>query len=360
MDKTEVIIACHNPDRPVARAVASVWEGNGEAASLTVVCHNTDPEGIMAQIPGEHRKKTRFLELQDQIKSPAGPFSFGMKQSRQAYVSLLGSDDVLEPGACENWLSRAQSTGADAVITRLRRGLETPRLVPTPPLRPFTCRSFFRPLAHPVKDRLFYRSAPLGLVSCQAISRLGLHLAPGLPVGEDVPFVTKLWALGRITVCRRAPGYLIGEDATDRVTYHPRPIKAELAHINYLYEQDWFRELDVSLKQAIGIKTLRIYVFGAVFGRGFSEFWTQTERKDLRDIVLMLEAACPGFSTALSRADQRVKDAIVNLETPASDLIQAAAARRRHLSLPALTPGSWSQFWHREAPLRFMAASLFA
>ena len=44
----EVVIACHSTARPLARAVASVLDGNGDVASVTVVAHNIAGNGFGA------------------------------------------------------------------------------------------------------------------------------------------------------------------------------------------------------------------------------------------------------------------------------------------------------------------------
>src|SRR5699024_7204242 len=145
------------------------------------------------------------------------------------YVSLMGSDDTRQPGAISSWYWLAQRTGADAVIARLERGR---RAVPTPPTRPWR-----RTGLDGVKDRLCYRSAPLGLVSTAVIARLGLRLDEKVAVGDDVGFVTRLWFQGAVAFDRHGPAYVIGEDAGDRITYSPRPVAQELKFLTRLLDR---------------------------------------------------------------------------------------------------------------------------
>lgn len=350
----DVVIAVHTPTRPVARAVASVLEGNAPAARPVVVCHGVDIEAIAAQLPRAHRDRVHWLEHRDGAASPAGPFNAGMRASTARYVSLMGSDDTLQPGAVSRWLTLAEDAGAECVITRLRRGTGQ-RPVPTPPVRPRQ-----RGLRDVVRDRLSYRSAPLGLVATAARERLGAELVEGLPVGEDVPYVTRLWCETRVAVDTRGPGYLIGEDALDRVTHVPRPLGAELAFVHHLLEAPWFAGYPQPVRTAVATKLLRIHVFGAVANRPDPGWWAEAERQELRVVTRALLRAAPEAAAPLSRADHRVVAAALDPGVAADELVARALARRRHGSALTLLPRDLRRLGHREAPPRFMAASLLA
>lgn len=356
--RVEVVIAVHTPSRPVGRAVASVLDGNtgpdpaAPHTGVTVVCHNISGEEIAPGVDAQHRDRVRFLEHHDGIRSAAGPFNAGMRAARSEFVSIMGSDDSLQPGAIDAWLDLADRTGAETVISRLVIG-ECHRPVPTPPTRPW-----LRGRADPVADRLAYRSAPLGLVSTQARERLGAELVEGLPVGDDVPYVTRLWAETRVACQRRGPAYVIGEDATDRVTLATRPIADELTFLEHLLEQQWFLDYPQSVREAVVIKAIRIHLFGAVFYRSEPDHWTAAEREDLRAVAVQLARSAPGAAHVLSRADRDVVDAILDLSVPADELIRRAQARRRHGTPGTLLTRDLRHLLRREAPPRFMAASL--
>lgn len=346
----DVVIAVHDPARPIARAVRSVLDHNGEGVRLTIVCHEVPASRIAAELPDKHREQVRFLEHSDGTRSPAGPFNAGLEASEAEYVAVMGSDDTLAPGAVASWFWQARKHEADAVIARLEH--DNGHVVPTPPTRPLR-----RGVLDPVRDRLSYRSAPLGLVSRAAISRLGLRMDE-VPVGEDVGFVTRLWFGGRVVFDRSGPAYRIGGDASDRVTLTTRPIAEELTFVRRLVQRTWFAALGLPERRAVCVKLIRIHLFGAVLNRADASWWTAAERADLAEAARAVLAAAPGVEAVLSLADHALLDRILDGSGDADALIALARARRRHghpRTLITRDP------WHvlaREAPLRMMAASV--
>ncbi len=346
----DVVIAVHTPERPIARAVRSVLDPGGEGVRLTVVCHNIGAEQIRAAVDAPHRDRIRWLEHHDGKRRPAGPFNAGIEAATGEFVSIMGSDDTLQPGAVSSWYWLAKRSGAEAVIARLERG---GRAVPTPPTRPWR-----RTGLDGVKDRLCYRSAPLGLVSTATIARLGLRLDEAVATGDDVGFVTRLWFHAAVAFDRRGPAYVIGEDATDRITYAPRPVAEELAFLTRLVRQHWFTRLELTQRRAAVVKFLRIHLFGAVYHRPEAQTWTPGERADLAAVARDLLQAAPGCEAVLSLADRALLDVILAGDGAASVLTGLAVARRRHGRVGTLLTRDPSHLLAREAPLRMMAASV--
>jgi hypothetical protein len=346
----DVVIAVHDPARPIARAVRSVLDHNGEGVRLTVVCHDVPAAEIAAALPQQHRDRARFLEHRDGTRSPAGPFNAGIEAAEAEYVCVMGSDDTLAPGAVASWFWLARKHRADAVIARLEH--DDGRVVPTPPTRPWR-----RGVLHPVRDRLSYRSAPLGLISRAAISRLGLRM-DAVAVGEDVGFVTRLWFGGRVVFDRSGPAYEIGGDAADRVTTATRPIADELAFVRRLLRRTWFTALGLAERRSVCVKLTRIHLFGAVLNRSDPAWWTAQERAALAAVARELLAAAPGMAAVLSLADRALLDRILDGSGDAEQLIALAHARRRHGRPRTLLTADPSRVLAREAPLRLMAASV--
>lgn len=346
----DVVVAVHDPNRPVARAVRSVVDHNGEGTRLTLVCHDVAASAVLERLAPEHRDRVRTIEHRDGIASPAGPFNAGIDAATAEYVCVMGSDDSLEPGAIASWYWLARSADADAVIARLEHANGS--VVRTPPTRPWR-----RGPLDGVRDRLSYRSAPLGLVARRAIERLGLRMEEGLAVGEDVGFVTRLWFSGTVLYDRAGPAYRIGADATDRVTMVRRPIVDELAFLRRLLTRPWFDSLDLDQRRALCVKAIRIHLFGAVHNRPDPDWWSPAEREALADVAAALLRAAPHAEAVLSLADRRLLDRVLDRGGDAAGLIALAHERRRHgTPRTLLTRDPW-RILAREAPLRMMAAS---
>ena len=170
--------------------------------------------------------------------------------------------------------------------------------------------------------------------------------------------VTRLMATVPTAYDRFGPPYVIGEDAGDRVTYVVRPMAEQLGFFPDLLEAGWFADLPRSARAAIGTKLLRIHVFGAVFYREDASIWTEAEREVLADVTAGVLSRCPGAEDPLSRADRRLLDACLDPGADVRELLDAAVSRRRHGRPETLLTRSATHLLHREAPLRFMAASM--
>lgn len=344
------MIPVHDPRRPIARAVRSVLDHNHSDLRVTVVCHNTPITGIRAHLTAHVAdERLRMLELHDGIHSPTGPFNLGLDSATARFTSVMGSDDELEPGAVDSWLAVANRDRAAAVIPRLRH--VAGRAVPTPPVRPGR-----RSNLDGVKDRLAYRSAPLGLVSTREFGRE--RFVPGLGAGEDVAYVTAVWFAGhRISFDRRGPAYLIHSDAQDRVTMGAKPVSNDVAFMRQLVGDPRFTGLDSEQTLAVVIKLLRVHVFGIVSNRPDPAAWTPDDRRDLAEMTGTLLAIAPKAAGILSRADGRLLDAIQDRGVPVRRLIDLGRKRRRFLHPGALVSNDLRLSLAREAPLRMMAAS---
>ncbi|HSP60368.1 MAG TPA: hypothetical protein VLO09_04845, partial [Ornithinimicrobium sp.] len=349
-------VATHSTDRQTGRAVVSALTDDVDVR-VSVVCHNVDAAAVRSALPAAVRTdpRVRLLTLRDGIPSPSGPFNAGLDVATAPWAAILGSDDTLAPGALAAWLSAAAGLDPDQPVVVLPPLELAGRTVPTPPARPRR-----RDHLDLVRDRLSYRSAPLGLLSRGALRLPGARLLEGAQVGGDVPMVTALWSQARVLLPAGAPPYRIHEDAGDRVTYDPRPVREQLRSVDVLWDLPWVRDLSPRARRAVGTKVLRIHVFGAVPTRPDPSWWTAGERAGLAGTTRRVLAAAPGCADPLSLADHDLLAAVLDPAVPAERLLALAAARRRHGRPRTLLPSSWRHVLHREAPLRFMAASLLA
>ncbi|WP_151523544.1 glycosyltransferase [Serinicoccus kebangsaanensis] len=356
----DVVVAVHTPEREVRRAVRSVLDGStGMPVRVSVVAHNLPREVVRGMLGdlADHRQ-VRVLEVHDAVPSPSGPFNAGIEAASAPWVAIMGSDDALAPGALAGWLAAAEGLDPEEPVVVLPRLQLAGRRVPTPPARPSTRRG--EAARDLVRDRLSYRSAPLGLISRGALRLPGARLHPGARVGEDLPMMTALYARARVVLADGAPAYLIHDDAPDRITADPRPIREQLETADALWDLPWMSRLTTAQRRAVATKVLRIQVFGAILTRPDPAWWTPAERAELSRVTRRVLEAAPGCADPLSLADRDLLDAALDPAVPAPRLVELAHARRRHGTPRTLLPSSWRHALHREAPLRFMTASLLA
>lgn len=346
----DVVIPVHSEARPIMRAVASVTDGTKAAVRVTVVAHNVEPELITRKL-GEyaHRDDVRVLSLNDGIHSPAGPMNRGLDAATAPYVSLLGSDDEFAPGAIDSWLRIASSHNASTVLARIDRQNSGPD--PHPPTRRGRTVDL-----DPVKDRLAYRSAPLGLISRKDFG--SLRFTPGLGSGEDLEFTATLWFTGsRIAYDRRTPGYLVHEDGGDRVTFATRTVGQDFAFLDAITAAEWFPRLSSAQLQALGVKTLRMHFFDAVLLRLQSPEGISAHRAALDRVITKIEDFAPGSLSLMSRTDRAVIDAI-RAEQVAPEHIMSLLSARWGRSPSALLPRNPLLALHRQAPFRTLRATV--
>lgn len=347
----DVVIAVHSATRPVGRAVRSALDGAQGLVRVTVVCHDIGVTTIEEHldVSPDERRHVRLLGYQDHVRSPAGPFNHGLDNARAEFVAVMGSDDRLEPGAVRAWLDVARERGSDVVLAPLR-GADG-RVLRNPLVRPGTGRAGRRAGARldPVADRLAYRSAPLGLLRRDVVTRLGLRFTEGMATGEDLAFSVPLWFSGaRIDMVPSAPAYVIGGDAADRVTEVVRPVPEELAAVDDLLSRVLLagglaERMLPSERRALAVKMLRIHVLGALSRRPRREDWRDGDATALRAAAQAWLDLAPAAVHAFARADRDALEALVTAQ-PDGDAalaaVFAAAARRRVRAgrVPTLLP----------------------
>ncbi|MHA3725083.1 glycosyltransferase [Leucobacter sp. HY1910] len=346
----DLTIAVHSASRPIKRAVASVLDHTTAAVRVNVVAHNIDPEVIRANLGDyAHDARLRLLELRDGIPSPAGPMNHGFATSTAPFISVMGSDDELAPGAIDSWLALQRTTGAEAVLARIQ--LATGRPDPYPPVRLGlrTTRLDGR------KDRLAYRSAPLGLIDRR---RFGdLRLTEGLPSGEDLTYSLTVWYTGKhLAYDLGGPAYVINDDAPDRVTSAPRPIAQDFAFLDELEGLDWFAGAPRQDRVAIIVKLIRIHVFDAILARARTQADLDSNRAGLLALLARFERIAPGALALLSRADRRVFDVLADEGGTPADIAHALDRRHVYLSVSSLLPRNPLRVFHAQAPFRTLFA----
>lgn len=347
----DVVIPVHSKTRPIARAVSSVLDHTKAAVRVNVIAHNisvkviSDNLGALVNDP-----RVRLLHLEDGIASPAGPMNFGLDHCTAKFVSVMGSDDEFQPGAIDSWLNIQSEGRADFVIAQIRN--VGGGLVPSPPARP---RRRFN--LDPVKDRLSYRSAPLGLLSRDQFP--DLRFAQNLASGEDLPYVTELWFTGKnIAFDRTGPAYLVHADADDRVTSAPRPISEDFAFLELIFDSTWGRTATNRERSAVGIKMIRGHLFDAVVNRAKSGF-SSSERGALAQIASYISTWSVGAEKYLSILDHQVFIGIVQNNLTTEQLMELISKRWNYRSFDVLLTKNPLLLFHNQAPLRTYIGGYF-
>lgn len=354
----DVVIAVHTPNRPIERAVSSLMAaglptepGSADRLRVTVVCHNTEVEPIRARVSAEDRERVRFVQLSDGRKSPAGPFNHGISLATAPWVSIMGSDDSVEPEALARWVSAATDDRADVLIAPMAHAGGAS--IHTPVVRRHRSTSL-----DPIADRLVYRTAPLGLMRLGLIRDLGLEFDTRYVTGEDQIFSAQLWFSGaKISYGRGLPRYLVHSDAISRVTATPRSVIDDLAFATDLVESEWFAGLDSVQKTSIVTKLIRVHVFSHVMVRADSRSWDTTDALQMAHVIRKFLFAAPDAARPLSVADRSLLDAVSRRESNPDVMKSLATARRTFFNPRTWLPRDITQVCHPEAPPRFMSAS---
>lgn len=351
----DVIIPVHSTLRPVDRAVASVVAGGLPLAEeggvrVTVVCHNIDAHRIGDVLAPEHRPLVDLVECFDGTNNPAGARNLALVRSRARYVAFLDSDDSLAPGALAAWVGTAERHGSDAVLPRLVT--DTGRAVRTPVPRPLR-----RAGLDPVRDRLAYRTHAFGLLRRDPLLRRGARFNGRYATGEDQELVARTWfGGGRIDLGPRAACYVLHESAPDRISGETRPLAEDLAAAADLLGGDWFAGRPARQRAALAAKIVRVQLFGGVQAR--APQWSPADAQACRELTELVASVAAPALEVLSRADHDLLELLARPGATPAEVV-AASARRRRFGRPAtLLTRDLRAVLRRDAPLRFMAASL--
>lgn len=252
MNTVDVIVPAHDPSRPVDRPVGSVLE-NADVV-VTVVAHNCGAEPISARLQAlADDPRVRVIELNDGIRSPAGPMNHGIANTDNPWLAVLGSDDSLAPGALDSWRAQAQRHDAEVVLAQRSFDGVFRESMRRRPLR--------RHRLDVVADGVFYATAPLGLLSRAAVKRSGARMTEGLPTGEDLGFSLALYANARgIEYGGRDAAYQVHSDQAERATTTARPLAALIAAPALAAESGVIEAMAPRLATAAAVAVLRVHV----------------------------------------------------------------------------------------------------
>ncbi|GAA1926600.1 hypothetical protein GCM10009775_18490 [Microbacterium aoyamense] len=306
MPFVDVVIACHDPSRPLERAVRSVLADPDvrDDVRVTVVAHGIPGEPLAERLAGIDGA-WRVEEFSDGIRSPAGPFNRGLDLVDAEYCSVMGSDDFLEAGTMSRWVAHARRESPDALIGAIR--IDGLPVMPNP-----LARLRRRRRLDAAKDRLFYRTAPLGLIRTATMRAMGLRMTEGVRVGEDFEFGIRLFAQSsRVDRAPGSPCYVIGVDAAERTTHARLTIEETFAPISRLLDEGVAASLGAAHRRALAVKLIRVSVIGYARARPKPEDWDgDAEVRSLADLLARLQALAPRTLAPFNIQDRGILDTL--------------------------------------------------
>lgn len=307
---TEIVVPVHDRTRPVRRAVESLLK-DAETRAI-VIAHNIDPDAL--DLPGSDR--VRVLPLEGAEGMPGATFDAGIAAATAPWVGIMGSDDWYQDGALAAMRRRAKHDDADGVIAPL-----THQFLEFNQIKPLTHR---RSGLDPVRDRMFYRTAPLGIYRTEIMQRPEYRFGDVFPAGSDMRVTALLWTAGfRFSYYWDDPAYVVGKDAQSRVTFTPRPLQATGAPYRALLEEPLVADFDRATRQALAVKMARVHILGAVTLRPTEDLWQPGDLAWLRAYAQDLRHFAPGVYRGLSRRDQRIISAVLRADLPEILIAQA-------------------------------------
>lgn len=351
-----MIIPIHDATRPLRRVVESLARsGLGfDELRVLVVCHNISEESIRPLLAGFMGMRVDFLEYHDGLRSPAGPRAFALESTTSEYFSFVDSDDLLEDGALQRWRSLADRHHLDAVIPRERHA--SGRRILTPPTRPLRSSGL-----DASRDRLMYRTAPLGLLRRESAIHAGVCFGDDVTNGSDQIFGLTMWfGSTRLRYDRRGPAYVVGDDAETRVTRTAKPLDAELKASVDVLRGEWFSSRASREQQLIATKFVRIHLFDGVTSRLQTGDWTAGDHDAAARFLGVTRLVAPGHAESLGRAEMRLYEGLERPACTTEELSALATARRRFLTPAAMFTPRLRNVFRRDAPVRFSLASLLS
>lgn len=334
--RSQIVIPVHTVDRPIRRAVDSVL-ADPESGAI-VVAHNVAPD--LLDLPEDER--VTVVPLEGHAGKPGAAFDAGIAAATAPWVGIMGSDDWYEAGALRAMRARADKDGADIVIVPLAyQGGE----------RGFIPQTLRHRNLQAARDRLFYRTAPLGLIRRDIIQNPDYAFGSRLFIGEDVTVSARLWTDGySVSYGANDPAYVVGTDAKMRTTLTPRPLAEQGAAWLAIWDQPWVAEMDSVDREALAVKILRVHVHGAVAARPQPEDWQEGDFEWLTTLTRRIVQESPNVLASFRSVTQDTLRAVAE-----GDLDRTLAHYREEDGAPVqrrLLPARASELLKPDGPVR--------
>jgi len=340
----QIVIAVHNTDRPVKRAASSVLRSPG--VGVIVVAHGIDSASL--DLPEDSR--IRVIECQEGKGHPGIPFNRGVQSATARFVGIMGSDDEYEPNAVSAMVRRLTDDEADGVIAPLIRddssGIRSKA--------PFTHRNKNLQAA---RDRLFYRTAPLGLFRTEVFSNGRYLMREDLHNGIDLIPSVRLWTDGlSISYYPTDPAYIVHSDAKDRVTEVRKSFAEKHWALTQFLDGGYAEHLPNEDKASLAVKLLRIHIFGFLRRTGKRSIGVE-DWSELADTTRKILALSPHAMSPFTRSEKTMAQAI--LEEDGEKAFAACIKDQTEKGFWRRLPASPIHFWTIDGtPRRYVTQAL--
>lgn len=340
--RVQIVIPVHTLDRPIRRAVSSVLAD--PQSGVIVVAHNIEPATL--DVPDDQR--LTFVELTGDRGRPGAAFDAGIAAATAEWVGIMGSDDWFDPGALRAMRHRGEHDRAAIVLAPLAYQGGARGFVP---------QTMRRKKLRAARDRLFYRTAPLGLIRTRIMQRAEYRFGSVFPVGSDVFVGARLWTRGHsISFDPLAPAYVVGADARTRTTTTPRPLAEHGAAWLAIWDEPWLAGWDARTREALAVKIMRVHVLGAVTARPRTADWADGDFAWLASLAARIRSECPHVLRSFRAASVDTLNALL-----AADLEGTLAAAEREsgaLSLRQMLPARLIDACRPDGPVRRQLTTL--
>lgn len=292
MSDTEVqlIVRFHDLSRSelLKRCFSSVLKE--PAVGIVLVLHNLLSSQLSFEIPD----KVKVVELSGKYGQPGAASNAGLRETTAQWVGILDSDDYYQPGAISTMLSRAKKDGANGVIAPLQHpGKTNFWFLPT----------LKKSALSPVKDGLFYRTAPHGIFHKHLMTLDEDPFLENVATGEDMRVTARMWTApgARISYYPKDPAYVLSNDASDRAS-KPRAIAEMGAAWEEIWQTLFVQRWNQQTRHALAVKIARIHVLGAILQRPEVKDWDEKDLVWMREYLTRLRREDPKYDYPLSRS----------------------------------------------------------
>lgn len=279
--KLTIVISAHDPSRPVQRAVDSVL-ACAQAKAL-VVAHNLEPSALGLQADS----RLEIMRVDGGKGFPGVPYNAGCSKVSTPYIGILASDDYFSPGALDALIMRIENDNADCVIVPLH--FQGKRNIS--PLRTFRSRNLSAN-----RDRLFYRTAPLGIFRTE-FYKSAVPLEEDLNTGEDMSTSAYLWTQAkRISYYKEDPSYFVTDEAETRASAGNYSLNTAGEGWLRVWKQPFVQNWNKSQKISLSVKLVRTNLLQVLMRNHAS-----ISNEDLtwsQNFLALLDTKAPGWQNA--------------------------------------------------------------